>query len=128
MDFVHQHIANYHPNVRCRRHWLTMFIQLMSIIRTNLYIVHKKYFGRESLSHKKFTWEMISYLMKMTTVKSTSKSIPSNAVSYGESKQTENSDLTSPSAGKKRTIASSPSILFRLPKNGQTDKLQVLVL
>ena len=49
---------------------------------------------------------MISFFMKMTTTgKSVANSIPSNAASYGESEQTEVSDLTSPSAGKKRTVA-----------------------
>ena len=48
---------------------------------------------------------MISFFMKMTTTeKSVSNSIPFNAASYGESDETEVSDLTSPSAGKKRTV------------------------
>ena len=44
VDLVDQHIAYYHPNVRYRRNWLPIFIQLLSIIRTNLFIVHKKHF------------------------------------------------------------------------------------
>ena len=67
VDLVDHHIAFYHPNVRCRRKWLPMFIQLLSFIRTNSYIVHKKYFGKKSFSHKKITLDMISYFMKMTT-------------------------------------------------------------
>ena len=120
VDLVDQHIAYYHPNVRCRRNWLPMFIQLLSIIRTNSYIVHKKHFGKESLSHKKFTLEMISFFMKMkTTETSIANSIPSNAASYGESRQTEVSDLTSPSAGKKRTVA----MMVQEKQKGHLNKL-----
>ena len=64
VDLSDQHISYYHPNLRCRRNWIPMFIQMMSIIRSNAYIVHKNYFKRDALSHKIFTLEMISCLTK----------------------------------------------------------------
>ncbi len=65
VDLSDQHIRYYHPNLtRCRRNWIPMFIQMILIIGPNAYIVHKKYFKSETLSHKMFTLEMISCLMK----------------------------------------------------------------
>ena len=40
-----------------------MFVQIMSIVRNNAYIVHCKHFKNEALSHKKFTLEIIRFLM-----------------------------------------------------------------
>lgn len=41
-----------------------MFIQLMSIIRNNSYIVYKSHFKKEAQTHKDFSFEMINCLMK----------------------------------------------------------------
>ena len=63
VDLADQRIAYYHPNLRCRRNWIPMFIQIMSIIRSNSYIIHKDHFKTNSMGHKKFTLHMIYYLM-----------------------------------------------------------------
>ena len=62
-DLSDQRIAYYHPNLRSRRNWIPMFVQIMSIVRNNAYIVHREYFKNEALSHKKFTLETIRFLM-----------------------------------------------------------------
>ncbi len=64
VDLSDQHISYYHPNLRCRRNWIPMFIQKIPIVRSNAYIIHKNYFKSDALSHKVFTLEMISCLMK----------------------------------------------------------------
>ena len=63
VDLYDQHISYYHPNIRCRRNWVPTFIQMLSIIRSNSYIVHKSYLKKISLSHKEFTREVINCLM-----------------------------------------------------------------
>lgn len=63
VDLSDQRIAYYHPDVRAWRNWVPMFIQILSIVRNNAYIVHREYFGKKAISHKKFTLEMISFLM-----------------------------------------------------------------
>ena len=52
VDLCDQHISYYHPNIRCRRNWVPMFIQMLSIIRSNSYIVHKSFF-KKNLCHIK---------------------------------------------------------------------------
>ena len=64
VDVSDQRISYYHPsNFRCQRTWLPIFLQLLSIIRNNDFIVHREYFGKKALSHKTFTLEMIDWLM-----------------------------------------------------------------
>ncbi len=63
VDLTDQMIAYYHPDLRCLRNWVPMFIQVLSLIRTNSYHVYKKETVGEILSHKQFTLEMIKYLM-----------------------------------------------------------------
>ena len=64
VDLSDQRIAYYHPNLRCVRNWIPMFIQLMSIIRNNCYIVYRSHFKKEAQTHKDFLFEMINCLMK----------------------------------------------------------------
>ena len=52
VDLCDQHISYYHPNIRCRRNWVPMFILMLSIIRSNSYIVHKSVF-QKNLCHIK---------------------------------------------------------------------------
>lgn len=40
-----------------------MFMQILSIIRNNSYIVHRHLMGSKSLSHKMFTYEVIDFFM-----------------------------------------------------------------
>ena len=63
VDLVDQRIAYYHPDLRCVRNWLPMFMQILSIIRNNSYIVHRHLMGSKSRSHKMFTYEVIDFLM-----------------------------------------------------------------
>ena len=57
-------ISYYQPsNFRCQRTWLPIFLQLLSIIRNNGFIVYREFFGKKALSHKTFTLEMIDWLM-----------------------------------------------------------------
>ena len=64
VDLCDQHISYYHPNVRARRNWIPMFIQILSIIRSNAYICYKQYFQKNAISHKQFTLNMIDVLMQ----------------------------------------------------------------
>ena len=63
VDLSDQRIAYYHPNLRSRRNWIPLFIQIMSIVRNNAYIIHREYFKKEGFSHKDFTLEIIRFLM-----------------------------------------------------------------
>ena len=63
VDLSDQRIAYYQPNLRCRRNWIPMFIQMLSIIRSNSYIVYKSYSQQKTGSHKQFTLDMIDCLM-----------------------------------------------------------------
>ena len=70
VDMSDQLIAYYHPNLRCYRTWIPMFLQIVSMIRCNCYLVYKsKYRNRPRskanvLSHKQFTLAMVDELLK----------------------------------------------------------------
>eukprot|EP00957_Ditylum_brightwellii_P125504 9566480-Ditylum_brightwellii.AAC.1 len=51
VDIVDQHIAYYHPNLRCRKNWIPIFIQNMSIMKNNAYVVHKDHHDKNASSH-----------------------------------------------------------------------------
>ena len=59
-----QRISYYHPDLRCYRSWITIFIQLLSIIRNNMFIIYRDFFKKEADPHKKFTIQVVSILMK----------------------------------------------------------------
>ena len=63
VDLCDQRIAYYHPDLRCQRNWVPMFLQIMSIIRNNAFIVYKENFKKDAKSHKEFTLDMIDALM-----------------------------------------------------------------
>ena len=63
VDLVDQRIAYYHCNLRCQRNWIPMFLQIMSIIRANSFIVHLQIKKENALSHKQFTCAIIKDLM-----------------------------------------------------------------
>lgn len=63
VDLSDQHIAYYHPNIKCQRNWIPMFIQTLSMIRVNAYIVHKEHFKKDSFGHKEFALEIVKHLM-----------------------------------------------------------------
>ena len=41
-DLSDQRISYYHPDIRCRRNWVPICIQLLSIIRNNSFLVMKR--------------------------------------------------------------------------------------
>ena len=64
VDVADQRISYYHPSkLVCYRNWMPIFIQILSIIRNNAYIVHQKIMGKDSQSQKFFTQKIISFLM-----------------------------------------------------------------
>ena len=63
VDLADQRIAYYQPDLRCHRNWIPMFIQILSIIRSNSYIVYRSCSVMKPMTHKQFTLEMISALM-----------------------------------------------------------------
>eukprot|EP00957_Ditylum_brightwellii_P004779 364348-Ditylum_brightwellii.AAC.1 len=65
VDILDQCISYYQPNCCCRRNWLPMFIQSLSMIRNNCYIVHQDYHGKKNcMIHKNFTLTMIEDLIE----------------------------------------------------------------
>ena len=56
VDLSDQMIAYYHPDFRYYRNWIPMFIQVISIIRNNVYIIQSNYFEKKKIcKHKDFT-------------------------------------------------------------------------
>ena len=45
VDLSDQRISYYHPDLKCHRNWIPMFLQIMSIVRNNAYIVYCEHFG-----------------------------------------------------------------------------------
>ena len=63
VDIVDQRIAYYHPNLRCRRNWIPLFIQLLSMIRNNSFVVYFDCYRTDSRSQKEFAYDMVNELM-----------------------------------------------------------------
>ena len=63
VDLSDQRIAYYHPDLRCYRNWIPMFIQVLSMIRNNSYVIHEDYYGKDALRHKVFALRFIKRLM-----------------------------------------------------------------
>ena len=66
VDVADQLIAYYHPNTRCQRTWIPMFLQILSMVRCNGMIVYKDHCIKnkcKQLSHKEFTLAMIATLL-----------------------------------------------------------------
>ena len=65
VDLSDQRISYYHPtNIRCRRTWIPIFLQLLSIIRNNSYLVYRQFLKKDACSHKEYTLKMIKWFMK----------------------------------------------------------------
>ena len=64
VDLVDQRIAYYQADLRCLRTWLPMFLQIMSIVRANSFIVYSQIKKKDALSRKEFTLGMIKALMR----------------------------------------------------------------
>ena len=59
-----QRIAYYHSNPRCLQNWIPLFIQIISMVRNNAYVVYREHFKSDAITHSRFTLEMIKALMK----------------------------------------------------------------
>eukprot|EP00957_Ditylum_brightwellii_P100473 7658487-Ditylum_brightwellii.AAC.1 len=66
VDIVDQHIAYYHPDLRCRRNWIPIFIQILSIMQNNAYVLYKDHHGKNTSSHKHFTMEWVKLFINKT--------------------------------------------------------------
>ena len=70
VDKSNQLIAYYHPDIRCQRTWMPMFLQIISMVRSNCYIIYKSKFKDQPrtkvnvLSHKQFTLSIIDILLQ----------------------------------------------------------------
>ena len=70
VDKSDQLIAYYHPDIRCQRTWMPMFLQIISMVRSNCYIIYKSKFKDQPrtkvnvLSHKQFTLSIIDILLQ----------------------------------------------------------------
>ena len=66
MDDVHlfdKSAASYNPDLRCQRNWFPMFLQSISIVHSNLYIIYKDFEEQNLCIHKHCTMAMIKALM-----------------------------------------------------------------
>ena len=64
VDVADQRISYYHPTkLVCQRNWIPIFIQLLSIVRNNAFIVHRKSMTTNDLSHKALTMELVIWCM-----------------------------------------------------------------
>ena len=63
VDLTDQRIAYYHPDLRCLRNWIPMFIQVLSMIRNNCYVIHYECLQKDADTHKQFALNMIKGLM-----------------------------------------------------------------
>eukprot|EP00957_Ditylum_brightwellii_P180091 13718717-Ditylum_brightwellii.AAC.1 len=64
VDRLDQSIAYYHPNVYCCCNWVPIFLQILSIMHENTYLVHRDYHGIDALSHKRFAMECVKLAMQ----------------------------------------------------------------
>ena len=63
VDVADQRISYYHPSqLVCKRTWIPIFMQLLSIIRNNAYLVHRQN-SKKPLTQKKFLHHMVCWLM-----------------------------------------------------------------
>ena len=82
VDVADQIIANYTPLFRFHRTWMPLFIQCLSIIRINSYIIHRKS-STAPLSHKNFLLEFITELNRQALALEPSiRSVPSTTFYY----------------------------------------------
>ena len=61
VDLVDQRISYYHADLRCYRNWIPMFLQILSIIRNNCFIVHRSLMKDKALSHKNLLLKLLNF-------------------------------------------------------------------
>ena len=64
VDVVDQKIAYYHLNLCCLQNWIPFFIQIISMVRNNAYVIYWDHFKTNTITHSTFTLEMIKAFMK----------------------------------------------------------------
>ena len=62
VDLADQRISYYHPNLRSYRNWIPMFLQIISLVRNNSYLVYRAN-TEKPVSHKEFTLNMVETLL-----------------------------------------------------------------
>ena len=126
VDLSDQRIAYYHPNVRCRRNWIPMFLQLMSIMRNNSYIVYSHHYKKNAISHKAFTLEMIDTLMQNAEFHKNEYSPTSTSPNTRQARRQFTLSSASPKQKRQPIIASEDDILanFDCRKNGSREDHQ----
>ena len=64
VDLADQRIAYYMPDLRCRRNWIPLFIQMLGLVQNNSYLTHSSQDDKTKIQmHKKFLLSMIEELM-----------------------------------------------------------------
>ena len=66
VDLSDQRISCYHPDICCCQNWVSIFIQLLSIIQNNSFLVMKVQFKGTKMTHKEFTLQIIDELISRT--------------------------------------------------------------
>ena len=83
VDVADQRISYYHPSkLICKRTWIPLFVQLLSIIRNNAYLLHCQN-SEKPLTQKNFLHHMVCWLLMkcraITRQSSVSRTSPSSA-------------------------------------------------
>ena len=63
VGLLDKRISYYHPDLRCFRSWIPVFIQFLSVIRNNMFIIYSEFFKKEAVLHKQFTMQIVGILM-----------------------------------------------------------------
>ena len=65
IDVSDQQISYYHPNLRCQRNWIPMFLQTVSMTRNNIYVAHTQDVSeKERKPQRDVALEIIGVLME----------------------------------------------------------------
>eukprot|EP00957_Ditylum_brightwellii_P086011 6544020-Ditylum_brightwellii.AAC.1 len=64
VHIVDQCIDYYHTDLRCRRNWIPIFIQIMNIMQNNAYAMYKDHHDKNASSHKHFIMEWVKLLIQ----------------------------------------------------------------
>ena len=68
VDVADQQTLYYHPcKLVCYKNWIPIFIQLLSIIHNNAYIIHHSNMENDALTHKEFTQESVGWCQMPVT-------------------------------------------------------------
>ena len=106
VDLSDQRIAYYHPDMRCYRNWIPMFIQILSMVRNNSYLVYCDHYKSKAMSHKSFTLKMIDELMSESSFYYQNEQLNNPSQQIAVDKVPPN---TPPQASSIRPILQSPS-------------------